>query len=146
LGKDPRTPFGQLVVTGSEATPATDIEVWLTPQQLAWTKGTGAMYVEVRQLGDVENDDVLATGYVPFDQSAAMPGWSGWTAMTDDRRRAVLPLSALGLPPLEGRAAFEVRVSIDRQVQQSGRRTRSGTRDVALFTVRTDAAGRLWPY
>lgn len=146
LSNDPRTPFAQVLAPAADATPATDIEVWLTPQQRAWTKGTGAMYVELRELGGDDNDDVLATGYVPFDESAAMPGWAGWTATTDDRRRVVLPLSALRMPTLDARSVYEFRVSIDRQVQRTGRLTRSGTRDVAVFTVRTDATGRLWPY
>jgi hypothetical protein len=147
LAHDARGPFHALVSAPPSATGATAVELWITPNQLAWSRGTGALYVELRtKATDTKFGKVLATSYLPMRaDSAGVAAADAWR-VSDNRLHYFLPLARMGLPTLKPRTAYEMRVTLDRRIERGGRTTSSGTRDLATFTIHTNSAGQLWPY
>ncbi len=147
LARDPRRTFAAPLTAPAAPTPATALEVWITADQLKWMGDAGALYVELRRPSpDDQFGDVLASSYLTAhaDESAAASA-VGWR-VSADKRRYVLPLGQMSIPPLDPYTGYEFRVSIDRRIQRAGQRPRSGTKDVVIFSARTDANGQLWPY
>ena len=151
MANDPRGPFRDLVGANTReslaASKTTDLEVWLTPRQLAWSRDAGAFHVELRSTPTAsEFGEVLAAANLPIRADTSRTNVSdGWRS-TGDRLRYFAPWSALRLPALAPRTGYGVRVSIDRRLDLTPHHTGSGGPQVALFRVYTDAQGQLWPY
>ncbi|MEP6831856.1 MAG: alkaline phosphatase family protein [Gemmatimonas sp.] len=151
FANDPRGPFRNLVDVqmkeSSGANKATALEVWLTPKQLAWSRDAGAFRVQLRSVNTAsEFGQVVAAIDLPMhadtSQATVTAGWRS----TTDRLRAYVLWSDLRFPALAPRTAYDLRVLIDRKMDQSPNHTGNGGEEIASFRVYTDAEGRLWPY
>lgn len=151
MANDERGPFRALIAAdmaeSSAASNATDVEVWITPKQLAWSGEAAAFHIELRTTTRAaDSGKVVATNDLPMrTDTTRVAAGNGWRS-TRDRLRYFVPLSQVKLPTLAPRTAYELRVSIKQQHDDGAHRAAGGKREVASFRVFTDATGQLWPY
>lgn len=138
---------------------ATGVEVWITPEQLAWSRDSGLLKVEVRLVSQEKtvqaaitstsvlignNDD--ATGENVSGGPQATNNTPTRAVVTSDRLRYFLPLTQLQLPTLAPRTLYEVRVTLHRKPDSVSRNDRRGSQKVAVFKTYTDSVGKMAAY
>lgn len=149
LTADPRGTAFARGVNPLEPRSAPLLEIWLTAKDVAWMGADGALLVQMRPAGrgDLRGDSV-GTSYLPLASLHGAAGGAmtvgGWYGASD-RRRFVLPVSALYDVALRPSQAYEVRVIVDRFATR-GRMAEATSRVVATLALRTNDRGELWPY
>jgi hypothetical protein len=149
LSADPRGPVYAGRVNPLEPRASPMLEIWLTAKDLTWMGPNGALLVQMRPAGRGDSrGDSVGTSYVSLtslEGEADRDRQSGGWYRAPDRRRFLLPVSALHASAMPPNQTYEVRVIADR-FATGGRMAEAISRVVATIAVRTNDRGELWPY